>query len=268
MDSELVKVEAGAGYQVWRMHFEPVNALRPEFLDAFEARLDAVLAEPEVSVVVLASGLRVFSAGADATWIGNVVREHGGSRLVEEFNAAMDRFRELCLRMRRSDVLFIAALNGHTLAGGLELAAACDLRFAADEDRIQIGVTEMKLFGVLPSGGGGTQFLSRILGPARALDFILEAEPYTPRRALELGLVQRVYPASDLLAETESFAGRIAARAGRIGVNAAKRGVLDAAELPLFDAMQLDHSVHWDAMRRGGFIPGVEAFVEKFGRTE
>ena len=264
---DLLTARGEAGYEVWEMRFAPVNALAPELLDALEARIAAVLKEPDVSVVVLTSGLRVFSAGADATWIGKIVTEHGALRLLEEFKTNMDRFRELCLRMRRSDVLFVAALGGHTLAGGLELAVACDLRFAADHDRIQIGASEMKLFGVLPSGGGGTQYLSRLTGPGRALDLLLEAEPISPRRAMEIGLVERLYPAEELLAQSEAFAARISARAGRIGINAAKRGVLDAAELPLYEALEFDRSVHWDAMRRGGFIPGIEAFVERFGSS-
>lgn len=260
-----VEVVTGDGHQTWRMQFAPVNALRPEFLDAFERSLDAALADEDVSVVVVTSGLRVFSAGADASWMGEVVKARGSQRLLEEFKQTMDRFRDLCLRMRRSELLFVAAVNGHALAGGLELAAACDVRFAADDERLKIGASEMKLFGVLPSGGGGTQYLSRLMGPARALDFLLEAEPCDPRRAWELGLVERLYPPDELVAEAQAFAARIAQRAGRVGVNAAKRAVLDAATLPLYEALELDRVVHWDSMRRGGFLPGVEAFVERFG---
>jgi enoyl-CoA hydratase/carnithine racemase len=123
----------------------------------------------------------------------------------------------------------------------------------------------MKLFGVMPSGGGCAQFLARILGPTRALEFILEAESWSPARALELGLVERLYPTDDLVGETQAFAGRIAARAGRVGINAAKRSILDAVSLPVYEGLEVDRVVHWDSMRRGGFLPGVEAFVEKFG---
>jgi len=264
---DLIAARRETGYEVWEMQFAPVNALSPEFLDALEGRIADVLPAAEVSVVVLTSGLRVFSAGADATWIGKIVSEHGAQSLLAEFKTNMDRFRELCLRMRRSDVLFVAALSGHTLAGGLELAAACDLRFASDSERLQIGASEMKLFGVLPSGGGGTQYITRLIGPGRALEMLLEAEPISPRRALEIGLVERVYPPEELIAGTEAFAARIAKRAGRIGVNAAKRGILDAIELPIYEALEFDRSVHWDAMRRGGFTSGIEAFVERFGSS-
>jgi enoyl-CoA hydratase/carnithine racemase len=261
----MLDVREAEGVQTWTLSFEPVNAIDPAFLDAMNGALDDVLSARSASVVVLASGLRVFSAGADAAWIGRVVREDGPEALLSEFNATMDRFRELCIRMRRSDILFVAALGGHTLAGGLELAAACDLRFAADSERLQIGASEMRLFGVMPSGGGGAQFIARLMGPARALNFILEAESCTPARALELGLVERLFPADRLLEETEAFARRVAGRAGRIGIGAAKRSILDGTSLPVYEGLELDRVVHWDSMRRGGFLPGVEAFVAQFG---
>jgi enoyl-CoA hydratase/carnithine racemase len=261
----VLDISAADGAQTWTMRFGSVNAIDPDFLSALESALDTAIADETVAVVVITSGLRVFSAGADARWMGHVVRERGPAQLLAEFNRTMDRFRDLCIRMRRSDLLFIAALNGHTLAGGLELAAACDLRFAADHDRIQIGAPEMKLFGVMPSGGGGAQFIARLIGPARALNFILEAENCSPRRALELGLVERLYPPDCLLAEAEAFAHRISSSAGRIGINAAKRSILDATGLAVYEGLEVDRIIHWDSMRRGGFLPGVEKFVEQYG---
>jgi enoyl-CoA hydratase len=247
------------------MNFPPVNAIDPLFVGALEALIGRAEEDRDVGVVVLSSALRIFSAGADATWMADVVRSEGLDALLVHFKATMDRFREVTMRMHRSPVLFIAAINGHTLAGGLELAAACDLRFAADDDRIQIGASEMRLFGVLPSGGGGTQFLTRLLGPSRCLDFILRAEPCSPKDALAIGLVERLYSAPQLLLETEAFAGQIASKAGRIGLNAAKRAILDGASLPFYEAMELDRAVHWDSMRRGGFLPGIADFLAKFG---
>lgn len=248
------------------MDFAPVNAIGPEFLDTVGARLREATSDGGVSVIVLTSTLRVFSAGADAKWMAEIANTEGPEVLLERFHQTMDRFRELCLDLRRSSLLVIAAINGHTLAGGLELAAACDLRFAADDDRIQIGVPEMKLFGELPSGGGGTQYLTRLLGPSRCLEFVLEAEPCSPKRALELGLIERLYEPASLLAETENFALRVAAQAGRVGVAAAKRAILDASTLPLHEAIALDQTVHWDAMQRGNFLTGVESFTQRFGR--
>lgn len=264
-DTGALRVTDGAGTQTWTMDFPPVNAIDPAFLNALDAQLTAAQRREDVAVVVLASAQKVFSAGADAGWMAQVARRDGLPALLEQFNATMDAFRELCLRMRRSPLLIVAALGGHTLAGGLELAAACDLRHAADADRLRIGVPEMDLFGAMPSGGGGAQYLARLMGPSQALRFILDAKPITPREAAARGLVDQLFAPEALLEETQAIAAAIAAKAGRIGVSAAKRAVFTGVELPLHDAMVLDRSVHWDAMRRGNFLPGVAAFVEQYG---
>jgi len=261
----MIHITQADGVQTWTMSFEPVNAIDPGLLDAMESALSGAIGDPGVAVVVITSGLRIFSAGADASWMGRIVREKGAEALLADFHQTMDRFRDVCLRMRRSDLLFLAAINGHALAGGLELAAACDLRWVTDNDRLQLGAPEMKLFGVLPSGGGGGQFLARLLGPARALQFVLEAESVGPAAALRLGLVERVCPASEIVQQAQAFGAKIAGKAGRIGINAAKRSLLDATTLPFYEGMEVDRLVHWDSMRRGGFRPGVEAFVTEFG---
>jgi len=248
----------------WTMQLAPVNAINAELLSAFEAALDEAEAEAGVAAVVLDSGLKVFSAGADATWMAKTVASIGPQGLLEDFNATMDRFRAVCLRLRQAPFLVIAALDGHALAGGLELAAACDLRFCADSEKLRLGVPEMDLFGCLPSGGGGAQFLARLLGPSRALEFILSAKPVNPARAHELGLVDRLCPAGQAGAQALEFAHEVAGKAGRIGVSCAKQAIFGAGELPLSSALPLDGALHWDTMRRGNFLAGVEAFATRY----
>jgi enoyl-CoA hydratase len=248
----------------WTMQLAPVNAINAELLDALEAALSDAEADPTVAAVVLDSGLKVFSAGADATWMAQTVERIGPQGLLAEFNATMDRFRAVCLRLRQAPFLVIAALDGHALAGGLELAAACDLRFCADSDGLRLGVPEMDLFGCLPSGGGGAQFLARLLGPSRALEFILAAKPISPARAFEIGLVDRLYPAGQAGSAALEFAVSVAGKAGRIGVTCAKQAVFGLGELPLAAALPLDGALHWDTMRRGNFLTGVEAFAKRY----
>jgi enoyl-CoA hydratase len=260
----LMEVRVEQGYRVWSLGAAPVNALSPELLSDLESALDDAVADDTTSVVVLTSSLKVFSAGADATWMAGLVEREGMDVLVETFVRTMDRFRALSLRLRQSPLLVVAALNGHTLAGGLELAAACDLRFCADDERLRLGVPEMDLFGAMPSGGGGVQFLARLMPPSRALEFILEAKPVSPQWALENSLVDRIYPTMELLPATERFAAEVAGKAGRIGVAALKRAVLGGVELPLYEALELDRALHWDAVRRGNFRKGVQSFVDQF----
>jgi enoyl-CoA hydratase len=264
-EQSIIDVVKGEGIEIWRMNFAPVNALDPRLLSALMTRLDEAVADPTISVIVLTSGLRIFSAGADAGWMSEIVKTKGLNALLEDFNATMDIFRELCLRIRRSALLMIAAMNGHTLAGGLELAAACDLRFSSNSERMQIGVPEMDLFGAIPTGGGGAQYLSRLLGSSQALQFILDAKPVSPQVALGMKLVDRLYDPTQLIEQTESFALSVAKKAGRIGVNAAKRAILGGAELPLYEALEFDRSLHWDAMRRGNFLRGVDEFIRRYG---
>lgn len=263
-DREALTVERCAGYEVWSMQLAPVNAINDELLDALETAIDSAAAEQSVAAVVLASGLRVFSAGGDATWMAVTADVKGPAGLLEDFERMMDRFRKVCLRLRQAPFLVIAAVQGHVLAGGLELAAACDLRFCGSDDQIRVGVPEMDLFGVLPTGGGGAQFLARLMGPSRALDFILSAKPVTPASAHSLGIVDRLYERAEVLDRARGFAAEVAHKAGRIGVHAAKRAIFEGPELPLASAMTLDQSVHWDSMRRGNFLPGVKEFSAKF----
>lgn len=260
-----LEVRTGEGIQTWSMNFAPVNQLNADTLAILTDAVRKASEDPSVAAVVLTSASRVFSAGADASEMAAMAAKHGEAGVVDQFNETMDKFRELCIAIRRSPFLVIAAMNGHTLAGGLELAAACDLRFCADIDKIQIGVPEMDLFGAMPSGGGGVQFLARLMGPSRALQFVLDAKPVNPKAAYALGLVDRLCEAANLVSEAESFAAAVAKKAGRIGVSAAKTAILGGAEMPLFDALALDRSVHWDCMRRGNFRSGVANFVKRFG---
>ena len=260
-----LEVKEADGIQTWTMSFGPVNPLNPDFLAAMKTALEDATANEAVSAIVLTSGLRVFSAGGDTSWMKKQHAERGADGLLDEFNRIMNDFRKLCVAMRCSPLLIIASLNGHTLAGGLELAAACDLRFCANNDRIQIGVPEMDLFGVMPSGGGGAQFIGRLMGASRALQFILDAKPVGPKDALEMGLVDRLYDPESLLEKSEAFAKSVSKKAGRIGVSAAKRAILDGIELPLLSAMSLDRAIHWDAMRRGNFRTVVSSFIQRFG---
>jgi len=246
------------------MQLAPVNAINAEMLDAFEAALDDAEHDPRVAAVVLDSSLKVFSAGADATWMAQTVERIGVPGLLADFNATMDRFRAVALRLRQAPFLVIAALDGHTLAGGLELAAACDLRFCADSDGLRLGVPEMDLFGCLPSGGGGAQYLARLLGPSRALEFILTAKPISPARGAQIGLVDRLCPAGQAGPQALEFALEVAGKAGRIGVTCAKQAIFGAGELPLSAALPLDGALHWDTMRRGHFPTGVEAFAKRY----
>jgi enoyl-CoA hydratase len=140
------------------------------------------------------------------------------------------RWKKTILRMNRSGVVYLAAISGHTLGGGHEIALACDLRYAADDPRVVLGQIEI-LAGIIP-GGGGTQRLPRLIGTGRALEMILEGAPVDVHHARDIGLVHRVVPADQLLEETRATASRLANRSPS-AVAASKRCVYDATHRPL-----------------------------------
>lgn len=120
------------------------------------------------------------------------------------------RWRRSTLKMNRSGVVYIAAINGPTLDGGLEIVLACDLRYATDAADLRISQSEL-LVGIAP-GGGGSQRIVRMLGPARAIEHMLEAKPLNGTEALALGLIHRIFPERQLLAEVQAVAERMARR--------------------------------------------------------
>jgi enoyl-CoA hydratase/carnithine racemase len=172
-------------------------------------------------------------AGASMQTVRGVARLPGAKAALGRTPASglleLQRIHDAFLRMQRMEKVFIAAINGPAVAGACELSLACDLRYMAEGAR-RFGLPEMTL-GFCP-GAGGTQRLSRIIGPSRALELILEAQLLTPHEAHELGLVHRVVPDRDLLGAARATAERLARRAP-FSIAAAKRAVLDGATKPL-----------------------------------
>jgi enoyl-CoA hydratase len=178
------------------------------------------LPHPQLPIGALEPGLRALNLA---------FRLPGLARATERFGGAVGkglvwghRWKRTILRMNRSGVVYLAAINGPTMGGGHEIALACDLRYAADADHVRLGQIET-LVGLIP-GGGGTQRLPRMLGTARALEHMLEGRPLTAPEALELGLVHRLVPEERLLAETQATAARLARRS-RVAIAALKRSV-------------------------------------------
>jgi len=162
----------------------PANSYDYSFLRDFASSIDDARADGEVrNVVVTSASEKFFSAGADVTaFAAGTPRQRFMTALL-----AHEAFR----KMETSPLVFIAAIAGHCLGGGFELALACDFRFAA-EGGYQIGLPEVNL-GLFP-GSGGTQRLPRRIGLAKALDFIANGTTLKPAEAKEAGLVDRLFP--------------------------------------------------------------------------
>jgi 3-hydroxyacyl-CoA dehydrogenase / enoyl-CoA hydratase / 3-hydroxybutyryl-CoA epimerase len=170
---------------------ESQNTLRADFVDAFEAVIDALERDQAVRGVVLISGKPdTFIAGADIGMLKAVKAASDAEALARRGQAAMQRLNDL-------PVPVVAAINGPCLGGGLELALACHSRVCTDNAKTQLALPEVQL-GLLP-GSGGTQRLPRLVGVAAALDMMLTGRRIFPKRALRMGLVDEVVPASILL---------------------------------------------------------------------
>src|ERR671932_2354452 len=189
------------GVALIHLNRPPANSYDRAFLDDLNAAVDDVRWDGDVRGAVLVSDLapRFFSAGADITNFRNTTQEQ---RVMTVLHA-----QEILLKIERTPKVFVAALSGHALGGGLELALACDFRFAA-EGEYRLGLPEVTL-GLLP-GNGGTQRLTRLIGRARALDMMISNQQINSARALEIGLVERVFGADRLVAEAVEYVARLA----------------------------------------------------------
>src|SRR5918911_4609275 len=179
----------------------PANSYDRAFLDDLNAAVDEVRWDGDIKGAVLVSDLapRFFSAGADVVNFKNSTQEQ---RVMTVLHA-----HEILRKIENTPKVFVAAIQGHALGGGLEIALACDLRFAA-EGEYRVGLPEVSL-GLLP-GNGGTQRLQRLVGRTRALDMMITNQQLNAARALEIGLVDRVFPAEDLVAQAVEYVANLA----------------------------------------------------------
>src|SRR6478736_416296 len=186
-----------------------VNALSSEVLRQLRAAAETLTDDPP-GAVVITGGDRVFAAGADISEFGgpDEARELG-ELFLHALNAVADIPRAT-----------IAAIAGVALGGGCELALACDFRIASE--RARLGQPEI-LLGIIP-GGGGTQRLPRLVGPAKAKDLIFTGRQVKADEALAMGLVDRVVPAEEVYEQAQAWAARLA-RGPAIALRAAKESV-------------------------------------------
>ncbi len=231
---------------------QQLNALNQALIGELAAAFDQLEGDDSVRAVVLTgAGERAFAAGADINEIGTIASVTHGRRLAL-------RSHELARRMAELRAPIIAAINGFALGGGLELALACDIRFAAEQ--AQLGLPEVTL-GIMP-GWGGSQRLARLIGPGMAKLLMMTGERIAAGEALRLGLVERVYPATELMVASRELAGRIAAQPP-LAVAAIKQAVVRGLELPLDDAVRYEAGLFAELATTEDAREGTQAFLQK-----
>lgn len=181
---------------------DKLNALNYELIDRLMALLDQIEVETSARVVVLTgAGDRAFSAGADIHEFSSSVRS-GPNTAVRDF---VRRGQAMTARLEAFKKPVIAAVNSLAFGGGCEITEAVHLAIASD--RASFAKPEINLG--MPPTFGGTQRLPRLAGRKRALELLLTGDPFSPARALEIGLVNRVVPHQELLPAARELAGRI-----------------------------------------------------------
>jgi enoyl-CoA hydratase/carnithine racemase len=234
----------------------PANGYSYEMMrDLDEAVLRARF-DPAVQVIVLAGeGEKFFCAGADIAMLDAVTPEFKYAFCLHA--------NETLLRLEHTPKLVIAALGGHCVGGGLEIALACDLRVARRGSG-KCGLPEVAL-GVLP-GTGGTQRLARVVGKSRAIELMASGELVDYDRAEELGLVGRQLDADGeqtFLDQVLAYAhGFCAPNKASLGVGLIKRAVQTGAELPLEAGLALERELQAKLFSSADAKEGIAAFVE------
>jgi len=248
-----VRLEKQGGVGIIVLDRPPANIYDYAFLRSFAGAVDDVRNDPEIGACVVTSASeKFFSAGADVSaFAAGTAR----SRLMTVI-MAHEAFR----KMENTPLVFIAAIAGHCLGGGFELALACDLRFAS-EGTYQIGLPETNL-GLFPASGG-TQRLPRLVGLSRGLDLILSATTMSPAQAKEAGLVDRLFgDAAACRQGAIDYAARIAGGPS-VALGHAKLAVTQGYGAPLDLGLAIEREAIGRVFATEDANEGIKAFGEK-----
>jgi enoyl-CoA hydratase len=252
--TELVHYRVEGGVALLELDAPPANTYTYEMFRQLDDAILRARMDNDAHVVVLrGAGEKFFSAGAD-------IKMLAGADPTFKYYFCLHA-NETLLRLEKTPKLVVAALNGHTVGGGLEIAMACDIRLAR-RDGGKIGLPEVAL-GVLP-GTGGTQRLARLVGKARALELIATGRTFSFEEALDLGLVHAVVDDPDFMKGVMTYVGQFlpphkAAKA----VGHVKRAIQSGVEVDLYDGLALEQELQIQLFRSDDAREGLDAYVGK-----
>ncbi|HEV8523116.1 MAG TPA: enoyl-CoA hydratase/isomerase family protein [Terriglobales bacterium] len=251
---QIVNYRNDGGVAVIEMNDPPANTYTYEMMRQLDDAILKARMDGEVHVMVLSgAGDKFFSAGANIKMLATA------DPTFKYFFCL--HANETLLRLEHTPKLVIAALNGHTVGGGLEIAMAADLRIAR-RDAGKIGLPEINL-GVLP-GTGGTQRLSRIVGKSKAIELMVTGNTFTFEEAKEMGLVNDIYERENFMENVMEYArqfcppNKAAKAVGRI-----KRSVQTGWEIPLEAALALERENQQLLFTSEDAKEGLNAYIEK-----
>lgn len=252
--TSLVAYEKRGAIALLTLTAPPANTYSYEMMRALD---DAVLQarfDDEVAVIVITgAGEKFFCAGADVAMLERVTPAW-------KYQFCLHA-NETMLRLEHTPKLVIAACNGHTVGGGLEVALACDLRVGA-QGRGKVGLPEVAL-GVLP-GTGGTQRLVRLLGKPKALELMASGRLLGMDEAHEAGLVDKLLPAEGFLDHALAYAAEFCPpKKASLAVGLIKRAVQSGAEMSLGDGLALERELQQRLFTSADAKEGMASFNEK-----
>jgi enoyl-CoA hydratase len=250
----LIHYTVEGGVAIIEMDDAPANTYTYEMMQQLDTAILRARMDEDAHVIVLrGKGEKFFSAGAS---IPMLVKADPTFKYYFCLHA-----NETLSRLEQTPKLVIAALNGHTVGGGLEIALACDIRIAKKEGG-KIGLPEVNL-GVLP-GTGGTQRLARALGRARSIELMATGRTFSFEEALEFGLINYIYERDNFWEEVMAYAkqfcppNKASRAAGRI-----KRAVVTGLEVGFGEALGIERELQQLLFTSEDAKEGLKAYVEK-----
>ena len=231
----------------------PANSYDRAFMDDLDAAIEEAGNDAGVrAIVVRSASEKFFSAGADVAYFAKTDLLDAEKTLVVCANETINK-------LESTPKVVVAAINGHCLGGGLEIALCCDFRVAA-EGAYKIGLPEVTL-GLLP-GTGGTQRLMRLIGRQKGLDMILRGTTVSPQEAKDLGIVDEVVPAADLVTRAHERA-RSYTEGPSYAVGQIKLAAVQGYGRPLAEGLALERAALIRLFKSEDAREGVTAFAEK-----
>src|SRR3954451_20300516 len=230
----------------------PANSYDFDLMEEMGAAVDAAAADHAAKVVIVRSASkRFFCAGAGLkAFLANDTA--GNMKMI-------NRGHEALAAIARVPKVFIAQVEGHALGGGLEISLACDLRFGA-RGTYKLGVPEVTL-GLLP-GNGGTQRLPRIIGVPKALDLMITGRPVGPGEAHGLGILNRLFPATETAERTREYAEQLS-NGATVAIGEIKLATYAGSEMPIADALARERAGIEKLFGTEDAKEGLSAFAEK-----
>ncbi|MGR6536240.1 enoyl-CoA hydratase/isomerase family protein [Streptomyces rochei] len=245
-----VELEVADGVGTLRLNRPPMNALDIATQDRLKELAEEVTRRDDVRAVVVHGGEKVFAAGADIKEMQ--VMDHAA--MIARARALQDSFTAVA----RIPKPVVAAVTGYALGGGCELALCADFRIAGENAKL--GQPEI-LLGLIP-GAGGTQRLSRLIGPSKAKDLIFTGRQVRADEALALGLVDRVVPAAEVYEQAHAWAARLA-KGPAIALRAAKEAIDTGLETDIETGLAVERNWFAGLFATEDRELGMRSFVEE-----